>query len=185
MESSRSLLVPRSLAVLLVAGARQHARPATRSSRRAPTNWMRGSRPSSAPTKRSCRCSSRSRRRAPSCARCAARSRKPGTSSKLLRQQQRDLYGDLDRRLLLLENGAAPATPAAERHRAVRGSSCAPPTRPASTATRSRRSRPGATRMRSAASSSTSPSTPTARAPTARLLARRGALRCRRTTPRR
>jgi len=28
----------------------------------------------------------------------------------LLRQQQRDLYGDLDRRLLLLENAAAPAT---------------------------------------------------------------------------
>jgi tol-pal system protein YbgF len=28
-----------------------------------------------------------------------------------LRQQQRDLYADLDRRLLLLENGATPATP--------------------------------------------------------------------------
>jgi tol-pal system protein YbgF len=30
-----------------------------------------------------------------------------------LRQQQRDLYADLDRRLLLLENGATPATPGA------------------------------------------------------------------------
>jgi tol-pal system protein YbgF len=29
-----------------------------------------------------------------------------------MRQQQRDLYGDLDRRLLLLENSAAPAVPA-------------------------------------------------------------------------
>ena len=32
----------------------------------------------------------------------------------LLRQQQRDLYGDLDRRLLLIENGAAPPTVAAD-----------------------------------------------------------------------
>ena len=31
----------------------------------------------------------------------------------LLQQQQRELYADLDRRLLLIENGAAPATPAA------------------------------------------------------------------------
>jgi len=31
----------------------------------------------------------------------------------LLRQQQRDLYGDLDRRLLLIENGAAPPVAAA------------------------------------------------------------------------
>jgi tol-pal system protein YbgF len=31
----------------------------------------------------------------------------------LLRQQQRDLYGDLDRRLLLIENGAAPPAAAA------------------------------------------------------------------------
>jgi tol-pal system protein YbgF len=32
---------------------------------------------------------------------------------KLLQQQQRELYADLDRRLLLIENGAAPAGPAA------------------------------------------------------------------------
>ena len=32
----------------------------------------------------------------------------------LLRQQQRDLYGDLDRRLLLIENGAAPPAAAAD-----------------------------------------------------------------------
>ena len=32
----------------------------------------------------------------------------------MLRQQQRDLYGDLDRRLLLIENGAAPPAAAAD-----------------------------------------------------------------------
>ena len=104
-----------------------------------------------------------------------------------LRQQQRDLYADLDRRLLLIENGAAPAAPAAADGTApTDGVDPRGRRERACTAMRSRPSRPAATpeAVRGFQLYLTKyPRRPARRQ--RRLLARRGELTCRRNTRRR